>query len=168
MKRKQPTEEQRARAAARREAFRKLAADVSSMPDEQRAALVNRAGGIFTVEGRPLSVVNSCLVLAQCPSASMVGGFAQWLRAGRCVRKGESGLAIWIPTGGRSNNNGPADVSSSGEPIAEAGDAKANPRTRFIMGTVFDVSQTDAIAERETDEPEPFVVLDDSPELAFA
>lgn len=144
--RKQPTEEQRAKAAARREAFRKLAADVSSMPAEQRAALVNRAGGIFTAEGRPLSMVNSCLVLAQCPGASMVGGFSQWLKAGRCVRRGESGLAIWVPTGAKSKGAEPATEPEAGDNPAEV---KAG-RARFIMGTVFDVSQTDPVAARES------------------
>src|SRR6185503_7124466 len=78
--RKQPTDEQKARAAERREKFRALAKHVAEMPDSARTALVDRCGAVVTCEGRALSFVNTCLVLTQRPGASMVGGFAQWLK----------------------------------------------------------------------------------------
>jgi hypothetical protein len=140
MARRQPTAEQKQKAAERRERFRELAKRVAAMSEDERAALVMRCGAIVTVEGRPLSVFNSCLVLSQLPSASLVGGFRQWLAHGRQVRKGAVGIAIWVPTGPRAaESNGPADASYGGEPIA---DAVEDIRTRFVMGTVFDVSQT--------------------------
>jgi hypothetical protein len=140
MARRQPTAEQKQKAAERRERFRDLARRVAAMSEDERAALVMRFGAIVTVEGRALSVFNSVLVLSQCPGASLVGGFRQWEAHGRSVRKGAVGIAIWVPTGPRAaDSGGPADASHSGEPIADAG---VDGRTRFVIGTVFDVTQT--------------------------
>ena len=67
----------------RRGRFRVLAKRVGEMTDDERAALVAKVGAIVTCEGRALSVHNTCLVLNQLPTASMIGGF--WL-----VRRGIS------------------------------------------------------------------------------
>jgi hypothetical protein len=75
-------------------------------------------------------------VLNQLPTASMVGGFRQWLDKGRAVKKGEHGLMIWIPTKGKE------------KPTAEEVEQETN-RPNFVMGTVFDVSQTEATQNRE-------------------
>src|SRR4029079_10581400 len=95
---RQPTAEQRQKAAERRERFTALAKQVAAMSDDERTALVMKVGAIVTCEGHPLSVHNTCLVLTQLPTASMVGGFWQWQDKGRRVKKGEHGLMIWIPT----------------------------------------------------------------------
>lgn len=109
--------------------------------------LVDRCGAVVTCEGRALSFVNTCLVLTQRPGASMVGGFVQWLKIGRAVRKGETGIGIWIPT---------TKGEKAAEPAAEASEGQDGPRARFIMGTVFDVSQTDALpVEVRRGEPSP-------------
>jgi hypothetical protein len=120
---RQPTEQQKAAAAARRERFRQMAKQVAAMTDEQRGQIVSNIGAVPTCEGRALSVFNSCLILSQCSAASMVGGFKQWIKAGRAVKKGEHGLGIWIPMVGKSEED-------------EAGELY------FNMGTVFDISQT--------------------------
>src|SRR5438067_8803355 len=142
MARRQPTAEQRARAAERRERFTALANRVARMTDDERAALVLRVGAIVTCEGRALSAFNSCLVLTQLPTASMVGGFWQWKDKGRSVRKGAQGLMIWIPTGGKDDADQPTDEETEG--VAK--------RPGFIMGTVFDVTQTEPSDERERTE----------------
>src|SRR5712691_8342222 len=98
MARRQPTPEQKAAATERRARFTELANRVADMTDDERAALVAHVGAIVTCEGRALSVHNSCLVLTQLPTASMVGGFRQWKAHGRSVKKGEHGLMIWVPT----------------------------------------------------------------------
>ena len=147
MARRQATEEQKRAAAERREKFRALAKQVAEWPDETRAALVNRCGAVVTCEGRALSFVNTCLVLTQRPGASMVGGFAQWLKIGRAVRKGETGLGIWVPT---MTGEKAAEPATEG---AAEGEAKGGPR--FIMGIVFDVSQTDAVVEVRRAKPSP-------------
>lgn len=140
-KRREPTEEQKARAAERRDRFKAIAQAVAAMSDAERLALVSKLGAIVNCEGRPLSMFNACLLVTQFPTVSMVGGFQQWKRAGRCVRKGERGLSLWIPKHkGGDAEGGPADASHGGEPIS---DSKEDGRTRFLMGTVFDVSQTE-------------------------
>lgn len=136
MSRKAPTEEQKRKAAERREAFRKLAKQVADMPEGERVALSNRAGAVLTIEGRALSMVNTMLCVMQRPGVSVVGGFGQWLKAGRAVRKGETGIGIWCPIHkARPEGEQPAD--------AEGNDSEG--RARFIMGTVFDISQTQEI-----------------------
>jgi len=132
--RKQPTEAQKQAAKDRRERMRAIAAKVAAMTPEERAILAGH--GVFTVEGRALSTFNQCMIVMQDPSASVVGGFQQWRKSGRQVRKGEKGLALWIPLAGSTETEAATDRKSE--------------RPRFMLGTVFDVTQTDPInAESE-------------------
>ncbi len=120
----------------RKARFRTLAKQIADMTDAQRAELAAKVVGLANIEGRSLSLYNSCFIASQCPTATIVGGFRQWLNAGRCVRKGETGLMIWVPIFKKSDNGQDAGTS----------DAKAKPDdTRFLIGTVFDVSQTDEL-----------------------
>lgn len=128
-KRKELTAEQIAARDARRSRFRDLARKVSKMSDAERAALMARLPAVVSIEGRPLSPFNSCLIAYQNPQASLVGGFRQWLAHGRAVRKGEHGAMIWIPAGNK-------DTGATSAP-AEGGE-----RPGFITGTVFSVEQT--------------------------
>ena len=157
MARRTPTLEQKQKAAERRERFRALAQQVAQMSEDERTALVMKVGAIVTCEGHALSPLNSCLVLTQLPTASMVGGFRQWQDKGRRVKKGEHGLMIWIPTSkgemGEQGEEAPptgADTASEGEERKRAG---------FVMGTVFDVSQTEPARAGEVaagSRPDPF------------
>src|SRR5580700_8137004 len=131
--RRQPTEEQKAKAAERRERFRVIVKQVAAMDEDERTALVMKCGAIVTCEGRALSPLNSCLVLTQFPTASMVGGFLQWKAHGRSVKKGATGLSIWVPTGRKDEQ----------AELREATDESSEKRIGFVMGTVFDVSQTE-------------------------
>ncbi|MEW6212281.1 MAG: ArdC family protein [Acidobacteriota bacterium] len=128
--RRQPTPEQKERAAARRAAFREIVKTVAALDAAGRLEMVARIGSIPTCEGRALSLFNTCLILTQLPTASMVGGFRQWQKAGRQVKKGEHGMSIWIPTGAKD------------EP-----DASDEEKPTFLMGTVFDISQTEPMDE---------------------
>ena len=129
MNRRAATPEQRAQAEERRNRFRALARQIASMSPEARAELAARINPV-TVEGRPLSVYNACLLASQLAAVTLVGGFRQWRRAGRHVRKGEHGLALWIPRAAPKE--------------APEADGEAEPgEVRFLIGTVFDVSQTD-------------------------
>jgi hypothetical protein len=139
MARRQPTDEQKQRAAERRERFTALARQVAALTDDERAALVAKVGAIVTVEGRALSALNSCLVLTQLPTASMVGGFQQWKAHGRSVKKGAHGLMIWIPTRGKDDADKPTQEEAEG--VAK--------RSGFVMGTVFDISQTEPTSVRQ-------------------
>lgn len=129
MARREPTEEQKRAAAERRAAMRRLAKQIGDMTDSQRSELAARVVGIATIEGRALSLHNMCMVAMQNPTATIVGGFRQWLNAGRAVRKGEHGMCIWIPCWSGKDDSG--DVEGSPD--------------RFILATVFDVSQTEAV-----------------------
>lgn len=130
------TAEQKAASEERRKTFRKIAAHVAAMTPEQRQAFAAQYPVVATVEGRALSIYNQCLLACQCPTVSIVGGFRQWINAGRAVRKGEHGLMIWIPRFPKDENAQPGEISS------------ADTELRFLIAPVFDVSQTDEIAKQ--------------------
>lgn len=114
-----------------------LAREVSKLLPEQRAELASKCM-VTTIEGRALSVTNQCLIARQIPHATIVGGFRQWLKAGRCVMKGQHGACIWVPT----NYKSAEQTNVDGEAVT---------RTGFILGTVFDVSQTQEKTEAATE-----------------
>lgn len=128
---KELTQDQRDKAAARKASFRALAKRVADMTPDARAELAGRMMP-QSVAGTSLSVHNACLIAFQNPNATIVGGFRQWLNAGRAVRKGEHGLMIWVPCFRKPEG---AEAAAGGEPTDKF----------FVMGTVFDVSQTDAV-----------------------
>lgn len=146
---KKPTEEQKQKAAERRERFKALWKQVAAMPEEERVAKANELG-IINCNGNMLSPRNMMLLMLQRSNVTVVGGFRQWLKMGRVVRKGEHGLMIWVPafTSGEANPE-PAEQKD--------GETEAQPDRRFIVGTVFDISQTD----ERTAEPEAELVSDD-------
>jgi antirestriction factor ArdC-like protein len=130
-----PTAEQSAATAERREKMRKLARNVASMTPDQQSAIFS-AHPAVTIEGRALSIFNTCFLVSQFESVSIVGGFNQWRKAGRIVRKGEHGLAIWIP------------IKRAEDPEKHEGEISSADleSPRFTLATVFDVSQTDEIS----------------------
>ena len=128
------TAEQEAKMQARRAQFSTLAKQIAAMPEAQRLEMASRMASVVTVEGRPLSIHNACMIACQNPATTLIGGFQQWIKAGRVVRKGEHGLMIWAPAKRAEDpNRQPGEMSS-----------KDSDSLRFIPVTVFDVSQTDA------------------------
>ncbi len=109
--------------------IKELRKQLANLTPEQKQALTSR-GIIATVEGRQLSIHNTLLVYLQCNghAPTVVGGYQQWKRAGKQVRKGEHGFTIWFPVGQKNEDTG--DVTQA---------------ERFFTGTVFDISQTEAI-----------------------
>jgi hypothetical protein len=99
MKKRTLTAEQIAARDARRARFQGMVKQLAKMSEADRAQLAAQCGAVLNIEGRALSVTNTILCFLQCPGVSVVGGFRQWIKAGRCVRKGEHGLTIWIPLG---------------------------------------------------------------------
>ena len=134
MKRK-PTEKQKAAARDRRERIRRLQKEIKAMPAEQRQQLVDQIGAVLRIEGGTLSPKNTVLCYYQRQGVSVIGGFRQWLRAGRAVNKGEQGIVICIPCTRKSENT---ETGDEGE------------ETFFSYATVFDISQTHEI-ETETE-----------------
>lgn len=132
---KQLTEAQKEKAAERRSQTSAIAKRISAMTPEQKEAMLQSFGAVVTVEGRILSTFNTCMILAQAGDKfipTMVGGFQQWKKAGRSVKKGEAGMAIWIHATKKDPEN--ADVEKG----------------YFTSGYVFDISQTEPILELET------------------
>jgi len=131
-----PTEEQKAKAAERRERFRQIAKQVSQMTDEQRAAMTIKIGAVMTCQGHALSLNNTIILMMQIPNVSVVGGFRQWLSVGRAVKKGEHGAMIWVRTG---NKTAVSDTPTTDCPNPTG---QVEDESRFLIGTVFDISQT--------------------------
>lgn len=90
------------------------------------------------------SINNIMLILAQCPTASRVAGFRQWIEKGRAVRKGEKSIKIY----------GYATKKFETED-AETGETVEGKRVIFPIWTVFDISQTDPIPGQD----DPLTVL---------
>jgi hypothetical protein len=130
----QATPEQIAAAKVRRAKMREIAQKISKMTDVERTALVS--DWPTTIEGRQLSMHNACMIAYQ-GGATVVGGFWQWKAAGRKVKKGGTGLAIWAPAGERKGES--VEEIETGEANADG----SKKRMRFLLVTVFDISQTE-------------------------
>jgi hypothetical protein len=123
---------------ARRARFVELTHQIAGMTDDQRAELAAQMSRTSTVEGWELSANNRHLIAVQCPRARVVGGFIQWRKVGRTVRRGEQSIMIWAPT------------RKSAKPVESAEtdgtqDTNGSTRPRFIMISVFDISQTERL-----------------------
>lgn len=104
---------------------RTIAKRVSSMTDDERAAFVAKFPAVITIEGHALSGHNAAMALMQRNDVTVVGGFKQWLKAGRCVTKGSTALWIFAP------------CQSKGDDGEE--------KLFFRLVPVFDVTQTGEI-----------------------
>jgi hypothetical protein len=138
MKKRELTAEQKQKSAERKEKLKALCASLRAMPKEQREALAMKCAAVITCEGRALSVHNQCMVAVQNPFATVIGGFNQWRKLGRSVRKGEHGLVIWAPAG---ESGGDSEL----QPPADGDGEKEKQRKRFLLVTMFDVAQTEEI-----------------------
>lgn len=134
---RQLTAEQIEKRDARRKAFGVLWSQVSKMGDTEKAVFVSKFGFV-TCDGHQLSLCNQMLIALQCPQATVLGGFRQWLKHGRAVQKGQHGIMIWVPIGTA------ATTEHNKEIVPQAGTAQPEDSTgrRFVIGTIFDVSQT--------------------------
>lgn len=123
---RKPTAEQQEAAAEKRRKFAELVSQVAAMTDDQRAELAARIA-VTTCDGHPVSPFNANLIARQFEGATVIGGFKQWLNAGRCVRKGQHGFGIYAPR-----------LKGEGDDKHAEG---------FIMVTMFDISQTEPLPE---------------------
>lgn len=88
---------------------------------------------MVTIEGRSLSAKNQMLIAAQSnekEQPTVLGGYRQWQRTGKQVKRGEHGYLIFIACGPKDNEGDIKDVSY------------------FAMGTVFDISQTEPVENK--------------------
>jgi hypothetical protein len=110
----------------------RIAKQVKDMTEEEKKAFVGR-NLIVTAEGHQLSLKNTCMLLAQCKgfTPTQIGGFRQWQKIGRTVRKGEHSCGcIMVPVVGKKDEK-------TGLP----------EYVRFRFVGVFDVSQTDEMSQ---------------------
>lgn len=111
----------------RKAKFNQLRKQLANLSEDQKLQLILEAGGITNVEGHTLSHTNTLLMMMQLSTTpTVVGGYRQWLRAGRQVRRGQHGLMIWYPS---------RKVQDE--------DEETDEELNFYVGTVFDISQTD-------------------------
>lgn len=112
---------------------------LSEMTEDQREALALKLN-IMNPEGHILSTRNQVLLFNQSDMLEMetptiVAGFRQWIKNGRCVIKGQKGMLIAVP----SKKNKPDEATNPEE----------EPDIFFLWKYVFNVSQTQEIPEEE-------------------
>ena len=80
---------------------------------------------------------NMMMIVKQLPEASRVAGFHTWRKLGRCVKQGESGIAILAPMFERKKNEAEVDNRSD--------ESRSNEKAVFGFKAVhvFDISQTE-------------------------
>ena len=117
--------------AERKERIKQLRERLAGLTPEERQALAAR-GMVATVEGRTLSLHNTLLVYLQGNGTqpTVIGGYQQWKRAGKQVKKGEHGMMIWFPVGQKDEDTG--DILTA---------------ETYYTATVFDISQVEAISQ---------------------
>jgi hypothetical protein len=108
-----------------------LRAELGKLSPTQQQELAAKIG-IVTIDGHVLSVFNQCFLYFQSRNneqpPTIVGGFRQWLKVGRSVKKGEHGMIIWVPSSKKGEDGVIEDVL-------------------FFTATVFDISQTKEIED---------------------
>jgi len=102
----------------------------SGLTEDQQNEIKERSGRIVTCEGHTISTRNYFMLEEQAKfigaNVTMIGGYRQWEKLGRQVRKGEKSLSILVPC-----NVKDAETDENGKKMF----------FRFV--SVFDVSQTD-------------------------
>lgn len=83
---------------------------------------------------------NSLLIAFQNPEATIVAGFQRWLKMGRCVRKGETGIGIMAPLVYRKRDTSASIESHSSHPTDSNGERSLKG---FKIVHVFDITQTE-------------------------
>lgn len=116
----------------RKQRIKELRTKLANLTPAEREKLTVR-GLIATVEGRALSFHNTMLVYLQSNGAAptVVGGYKQWRKAGKQVRRGEHGYIIWFPVGEKTEDGDIIDAQT------------------FYTATVFDISQVEAMEQQE-------------------
>ena len=112
-----------------RDKMKALSAKVKAMPEDERQRLACEYGTL-TAEGHTLSAKNTILLAMQAGRPlAQVGGYKQWLKVNRQVIKGQHSIgAMYVPTNGKKKD-----------------DEEADTRQRFVLVSVFDVTQTEEV-----------------------
>jgi hypothetical protein len=139
---RQLTDQQKAARDERRAQFRAIVKQLADMPANEREEIFQKLGFVKLSTKERYSLINSLLIAAQMRGVTptILGGYAEWHRQGRTVRKGERGFMIWIPTGVQKREIPAVDPKGQLTTMLEE-----STTVHFIIGTVFDISQTDAL-----------------------
>ncbi len=89
---------------------------------------------------------NVALIHAQRPDATHVAGYRTWQTLSRQVRKGEKGIAILVPYTYRATRDGEGaaqNAQNTQNTDEERDRGEERTGTRFGVGYVFDIAQTD-------------------------
>ncbi len=124
-----------------------------NLDDNARIAIAETMP-VMNPEGRILSETN-CIFLAFQSEIkfTVVGGFKQWLKHGRCVKKGQHGNFIFIPAMVKTKKE---DGTTEEE------------LDKFLVARVFDISQTFEIKESvQKQEAEMAMVQETNPLYRF-
>jgi hypothetical protein len=119
--------------------------DLASATDEAAAAEEIRKYLDFFSNFYQYSFFNKILIYIQNPDATQVASYKNWRKKHRQVKKGAKGMQILVPIFPKGRNPKYDDVDE---------DDKAQP-VRFIVGSVFDIKDTEAIDERGEAPEEP-------------
>jgi len=115
----------------KRTQLKDLRKKLANLPPEARTELESRAL-IATVEGRVLSAHNTIMLYFQAGMSgrtpSVVGGYQQWRKAGKQVKRGEHGYTIFFPVGPKAEDSEDSDAVTA---------------ETFHTATVFDISQVE-------------------------
>ncbi len=107
-----------------------------NLPGDTRVSIYDSMP-VFNPEGRRLSEPNTVFLAFQSQiKFTVVAGFRQWLKHGRCVKKGQHGNFIFIPALHKSKKE---DGSTEEE------------LDKFLVARVFDISQTFEMKEAVTE-----------------
>ena len=133
-----------------------IAKQVAGLSDAERAEMASRML-ITTCEGHTLSARNNCLLIWQytaangigAPPLTMVGGYRQWGKVGRTVRKGEHACGyILVPIGSHKD-----DETGTGDAPRPDG-KQSRSLFPFRHVPVFDVTQTEAAYSPSDETPD--------------
>ncbi len=126
------TEQQRQKSEERKAHFRDIIKTIAAMTDEQKEIMASRMPALVNTEGHTFSFHNTLLIASQGGiNCTIVGGFKQWLKQGRAVKKGEHGYAILFPREKKEQDSENLTALDADK-----------PEIRFLIGYVFDISQT--------------------------
>ena len=157
-----PTPEQKAEAAAKREALlTEVANAVKSLCESEAYVKALDVSRRF----RRYSLGNVLLILHQKSDATRVMGAVGWRGLNRFPKKGSRALYIWAPMGargGRGRDTADHGAAESGEQAVEGekDGKKEYSGLRFRLVPVFDVSDTDG--DPLPEQPAPVALDDDS------
>jgi hypothetical protein len=131
--------------------------DLANATDQQTMDAAIRNYFKFWSNFHNYSIANTLLIYMQKPNATKVAGYHKWREKGRQVVKGAKSIRIWVPKLTRDKNGDvDADLEKTNFSKVDKETEKEGKKklTGFVLGTVFDISDTKPSKEGVGDIPE--------------